>query len=606
MNQRIAVLEATVAGLTGELKSVAGRLAVLEARFAERPLAAPTIPPDAAFSAAAEPAAASSALPTGIDATAIPPGLAIPDRHTLLRFVTLGGRSLMVLGGAYLLRAMTDAGTLTPAFGVGLGLLYAVIWLALGHRAGAAGLPRSAVFHGLTATAISFPLIWEATGRLAVLPAPLAAALLFAFTVAGLAVAVRHDLRLLAWATVALGLGAAIGLLFRTHAPIPLGIALLALGTSVLQATYRRQWRLLRWLGTTAVDLTLLILFLLAARHEPPEWLSTGVAVALLLGFAALYVALLARRTLGAEAQVGVFEVFQMVVAVAVGIGGAARLTSGTLAWALGAVVLVLAVAAYACAFRAVAPERDPRPGLLLYSSLGAVLALVALRLLLPPAAALAAVGLLAPTAAWLGISLRRRLLEAQSAFFALVLAVQSGLLRQAADALFAPADHEWVRVSAAGLAALAVVIACRGILLRRPADDSDRWVRWASNFARLVLTALLLTAIGALVCELLARALAAAPGAGADRGALAALRTTILGLAAVVLALLARLPRLREAGWLVYPTLAVGGLKFVIDDLPNGRAGTLFVSLLVLGGALLAVSRLGAAEAASANRPPD
>ena len=73
-------------------------------------------------------------------------------------------------------------------------------------------------------------------------------------------------------------------------------------------------------------------------------------------------------------------------------------------------------------------------------------------------------------------------------------------------------------------------------------------------------------------------------------------MRTTILALAAVVLALLGRVPRLREAGWLVYPTLAVGGLKFFLDDLPNGRAGTLFVSLLVLGGALLLVSRLGAA----------
>ena len=180
---------------------------------------------------------------------------------------------------------------------------------------------------------------------------------------------------------------------------------------------------------------------------------------------------------------------------------------------------------------------------------------------------------------------------------FAFVLEGQSGLLHQAADALFAPGDRAWTRVSAAGLLALAVVTACRGILLRRPADDSDRWVRWASNFARLVLTALLLTAIGAVVCELLAGALAAAPGPGADRGALAALRTTILALAAVVLALLGRLPRLREAGWLVYPTPAVGGLKFVLDDLPNGRAGTLFVSLLVLGGALLAVSRLGAGD---------
>jgi hypothetical protein len=613
----MAVLEAAVDRLAGELDRVTSRLAALESQVGEGSAAVVSTP------ASGLQAPGTLAIRLAEPAMEIPPELAIPDRHTLLRFVTLGGRSLMVLGGAYLLRAMTDTGTLTPTVGVGLGLLYAAVWLGLGQRAGAAGKPRSAAFHGLTATAISFPLIWEATARWTVLPAPLAAALLIAFTLAGLAVAVRHDLRLLAWATAALGVGTAMGLLFRTHAPIPLGLAVLALGATILRATDRRQWRLLRWLGTLAVDFTLLLLFLLAARKGPPEWLPAGVALALLLGFAALYVALLARRTLGAEAQVGVFEVFQMVVAVAVGIGGAARLASGPFAWVLGAVVLTLAVAGYACAFRAPAPvpsmapmapmtplapmapmapmapvARDPRPGLLLYSSLGAVLALVAVRLLLPPAVALGAVGLFALAAAWLGIVLRRRLLEAQAAFFAFVLALQSGLLHQAADALFAPADHAWARVSAAGLAALAVGIACRGILLWRPADDSDRWVRWASNFARLMLTALLLTAIGAVACEILARTLAAAPGAGADRGALAALRTTILGLASVVLALLARLPRLREAAWLVYPPLAVGGLKFVLDDLPNGRAGTLFISLLVLGAALLAVSRLGVTDA--------
>lgn len=598
----MAVLEATVERLTAELDAVASRLAALEARVGEGVVA---VVPISAAVASPSPAPAESAPEIALE---IPAELAIPDRHTLLRFVTLGGRSLMVLGGAYLLRAMTDAGTLTPAVGVGLGLLYAAAWLWLSHRAGVAGLPRSAAFHGLTATAISFPLIWEATGRLAVLPAGLAAALLIGFAWAGFAVATRHGLALLAWATAALGVGAAIGLLFRTHAPVALGIALLALGALVLWATYRREWRLLRWVGTLVVDGTVLILFILAARKGPPEWLPYAVALALLLAFAALYVTLLARRTLGADPTVGVFEVFQMVVAVAVGIGGAARLATGPFAWALGGVVLALAVAAYACAFRALAPERDPRPGLLLYSSLGAVLALVALRLLLPPVGALGAVGLLALTAAGLGISLRRRLLEAQSAFFAFILAAQSGLLRQAVDALFVPGNQVWTKFSLPGLAALAVVGGCRGILLQRPADDSDRWVRWASNFARLVLSALLLTAIGAVACELLAGAVAAAPGPNADRGALAALRTTILALAAVLLALIGRVSRLREAGWLVYPTLAIGGLKFFLDDLPNGRAGTLFVSLLVLGGALLLVSRLGAGDSRgprSAALPP-
>ncbi len=614
VNQRIAVLEATVERLTGDLDSLTSRLAALEAQVAGHSPSMPSYPQTAAASIVAPDALASVApmapmapmsplplLPIQEIGQEIPLELAIPDRHTLLRFVTLGGRSLMVLGGAYLLRAMTgtgagDAGTLSPAVGVGLGLLYAAVWLLFAHRAAVAGRPRSAVFHGLTATVIAFPLIWEATGRLAVLPAALAAVLLVGFACVGLGIAARHGVGVLAWATTLLGLGVAAGLLFRTHSLIAFGAALLAVGALVLWATYRRHWKVLRWLGTLAVDGVVLVCLGLASRKAPPDWLPSSALLALLLAFAALYLAWLARRTLGPEARVGGFEIFQMVVAVAVGIGGAARLASGPFAWVLGAMVLALAVAAYTCGFRAPLPEQDYRPGLLLYSSLGAMLSLVALRLLLPPAGGLLAVAALALAAAWLGISLRRRLLEAQAAFFAFVLAVQAGLLHQEADALFAAGDQVWAKFSIPGLAALAVAMACRGILLRRPADESDRWVRWASNFARLALTALLLAGVGAVVSEFLAGPLAAAPGPEADRGALAALRTTVLGLAAVVLALLGRLPRLREAAWLVYPVLAVGGLKFVLDDLPNGRAGTLFVSLVVLGGALLAVSRLSAA----------
>ena len=605
----MAALEAAVERLTGELDAVAYRLAAIEDRFAGRPerlqatlsVAAPVPSP---LPQLAEPAPVPPLPPESTDDA--PMELVLPDRHVVLRFVTLGGRSLMALGGAYLLRAFTDAGTLAPLVGVGLGLLYAATWLLLAQRSGAAGRPRSAAFHGLAATAIAFPLLWEATGRLAILTPAVAAALVAGCALGGLGVAARHEVRVLAWSTTLLGLAVCIGLLFRTHALVAFTTALLALGLLVLWATYRRGWKVLRWLGTLAVDGTMVVCLVLALRTTPPDWLPRAAVLALLLAFAALYLAWLARRTLGPEPEVGGFEVVQMVVAVAVGIGGAARLVSGPLAWVLGAVVLLLAVGAYLCAFRSPLPDRDYRPGLLLYSSVGAVLTLVALRLLLPPPGVLLAVGGLGLAAAWLGIALRRRLLEAQGAFFAFVLALQSGLLHQAGDALFAAGDQTWARLSVPGLAALAVVVACRGILLRRPADESDRWVRWSSNFARLALTALLSAGVGALVSELLSGPLAGAPGPEADRGALAALRTSILGLAAVVLALLGRWPRVREAAWLVYPVLAVGGLKFLLDDLPNGRAGTLFVSLVVLGGALLVVSRLSAAGDARRAAAPE
>jgi hypothetical protein len=43
----------------------------------------------------------------------------------------------------------------------------------------------------------------------------------------------------------------------------------------------------------------------------------------------------------------------------------------------------------------------------------------------------------------------------------------------------------------------------------------------------------------------------------------------------------------------LVYPVLALGAAKFVIDDFIAGRAATLFVTLAVYGCALLMLARM-------------
>jgi len=42
-----------------------------------------------------------------------------------------------------------------------------------------------------------------------------------------------------------------------------------------------------------------------------------------------------------------------------------------------------------------------------------------------------------------------------------------------------------------------------------------------------------------------------------------------------------------------VYALLAFGGLRLVLEDLPHGRPGTLFVSFALYGGALFATPRL-------------
>jgi hypothetical protein len=110
---------------------------------------------------------------------------------------------------------------------------------------------------------------------------------------------------------------------------------------------------------------------------------------------------------------------------------------------------------------------------------------------------------------------------------------------------------------------------------------------------SRLAPLAVLAVGVDGLLAAAATALLGGGGDAGGDPGLLAATRSVILAATAVALAAAGRLPRLREAGWLVYPILAVGGLKLLADDFRHGRAVTLFIALAAYGTALLVVSRL-------------
>jgi hypothetical protein len=113
--------------------------------------------------------------------------------------VTLIGRMLMALGGAYLLRALTEEAIVPPAAGVVCGFAYALVWLALSSRAGGRLARASALFHGLTAALVAYPLAWETTARFHLVTPATGAIVLAAFTALVLLAARRCRLEALAW-----------------------------------------------------------------------------------------------------------------------------------------------------------------------------------------------------------------------------------------------------------------------------------------------------------------------------------------------------------------------------------------------------------------------
>ncbi|HZD31294.1 MAG TPA: ABC transporter C-terminal domain-containing protein, partial [Candidatus Angelobacter sp.] len=69
-------------------------------------------------------------VPAGTD-----PQLVAPAGAEMARWVTLLGRSCMVLGGAFLIRALTDNRTLPSGAGVTLGMAFAGVCVFFSHRA---------------------------------------------------------------------------------------------------------------------------------------------------------------------------------------------------------------------------------------------------------------------------------------------------------------------------------------------------------------------------------------------------------------------------------------------------------------------------------------
>lgn len=80
--------------------------------------------------------------------------------------LALAGFSSLILGGAFVLRALTESQTIPRLAGAILGLTYAAFWVWRGSRV-----------YAITAAIIAFPLIWETTVRFQIFD-PLIAAIL--------------------------------------------------------------------------------------------------------------------------------------------------------------------------------------------------------------------------------------------------------------------------------------------------------------------------------------------------------------------------------------------------------------------------------------------
>ncbi len=573
MDDRLLRVESTLNDLERSLAALDRRVSAVEQRIAD---AQPSISPS--FGGREEAAALDAQRHTLGPANAA----GIPGVVPVLSHV---GRTFVALGGAFLLRALTDSAILPVREGIALGLVYAIVWLTAADRAAASARRLSASFHVAAASLVAFPLIWEAATKFAVLGPSGAAAVLTGFTALGLAVAARQGLHGGAWIVTAAALAIIVVLVAETGVLAPFATVSVLLGIATLWIGYTTDWTLLRWPAAIAADLLVLALPMRLASGEAAD--TAGVVLGLQLLLLTAYLVSVAVRTLFRDRDVNAFEVLQSTAALVIGFGGALYVsrTAGSGTTWLAVANLLIGAGCYAVAFAFVARHPGGRRNLYFYTSLALVLVLVSAVLLLNPSTLALLSIVLAAATTRLGYLPAKVPLVHHAAVYAMVAVVASGLLSAATGAIIRPVS-EWPPFSAAAVAVLTVL----GAIWIRPPGRAGPAV--AVRWPRLVMAAAFFWCLCGGVVAVATPAIAALL-AGASDGVLATTRTAALGALAVLLAWIGRHDRFPEAGWLLYPALATGGVKLLIEDLPRSKPSALFIALAVYGIALIAAPRL-------------
>jgi hypothetical protein len=590
---RVVALEEQVADLTRALSAMDQRLRALEGTPKEesplvssvRPKSEPPEPElEEEPSVESEPAHEEPALP-----------FELPSFGELLpQAASVGGRLLLILGGGYLLRALTERGTLPQTVGVALALGYAAVWLFVADRQAREKPTASASASGAAFALIAFPLLAEVTARFHLFNATQAAIGLALAAGAGTWVAWRRRLRPLGWVILGATLSATAGTVFETKLPIPYLVVVIALAVALDCVACHRNWRPLRVVTAIAADVTLLghTTVVLVQREYVLE------TTLVLLGLFAAYMLAYMLRTRIQKRPLSLFERLQASAVLAVGYIGAvlvARTELGRLTTVLGVTSLIAGTLGYGVAYYLFVMPAKNRVEAWFNTSYALVGLLVGSWLLLhEPGYAFAGIGVVL---AILGARDEHAALPLHAAVCAFFAALGSGLLRFSFDAFWQLADVGWPSLEVSALAALAVAV----VAYLAPPRSPEARALLPARIGKTLALAVTVAGIGVLLLIATVDPVGGGVGSGADAGRIAALRTGVLAVSALGLAALSRLERFREAGYLVYPVLGIGAFKLIVQDFPNGRALTLFAAFILFGTALLVAPRLRQRPAASA-----
>ena len=499
------------------------------------------------------------------------------------------GKVLLIFGGAFLLRAITDERIVPTAVGILMGTAYALWWMFMAFRTGRdpdQGL--NALFYGASSVFLALPLFVEAITRFELLSGRQGVVALTLFCAVSIWVAIVTNLRSLCWIATAGGIATAFVVLNTSHSAVETAVFLVLLGLGSLWAVYRQDWLGVQWLGAVGANAGVAVLVVLSVSdrwsvHALTPFLMAGMLLAVYLGSFAI-------RTHIRGQVVGIFETVQGVLIIGISFLTAviASHYGRDILTEAGILSLVLSACAYAMAST---PKTRAVRGrnFFFYSTLGLILVVAGSALVVSPGKAAAAWSVMALAMAFLSGRYGRVALSLQCTFLLVAAGVASGILATGLQALVGDVVSVWPALLPWHVIIALTTVACLFIPV---AQQSERWGVFA-GLPQLIVLALSVWEVGGLLVVLLAPLLANVDGPNADLAKLAALRTAVLAASSVTLALSSRYKRWPEARWLVYPVLILVGFKLFLEDFPNGQPVTLFVAFALVGSALILVAKL-------------
>jgi hypothetical protein len=435
---------------------------------------------------------------------------------------------------------------------------------------------------------MALPLLFEATRKFKVLGPWTAALALAAVTAIVLGLVWRRRLEVLAWTFTLLALMITPVLILQTSSMIPFTLYLTALGVASVWLGYRFEWTLLRWVVGMEADILLIVLGAMVATNRLPD-VSPAAAIAVSgIAFAA-YLSSFVVRTLVRQRDALGFEIAQTIALLFCAVGGAIWVAASrsVLEVPLGAAMIVLAGGCYAASFAFIPRQRFGTPrNFVFYSSLALMLIVGGGSLITRGPASSILFATLAVAAGLLAVHFRKSSLALHAAVYLVSGCVAAELVGAGLRGLVLRADEVWPMP---GLGAILVLVACILASAIPPIERLGSFELWTA--AKVMILAELGWVLGTFGILLIRRAL---PIESAnDLAVIAVARTAVIAALTIATAWASRFPTFSPGRILCNPLMVVMGMKLAWDDFRVGRPGTLFVSLAIVGAALILTTRL-------------